>query len=179
MRKHRLPKLTAEQMTGEGAKTSMPLLNWEVFWKTTSRYPVCKFLSPDGTPGERWTGAVAENYAGGDGSEKNPYLIATGEQLAKAVQDNESTGKYYKIIEDIKLNDTSAADWKTTAKQWIWNSNIFRGNMNGDCHTVSGLYYNGTASKIGIFCYAKDANIKRIKLTDSYIYTTALPREQF
>ena len=44
--------------------------------------------------------------------------------------------------------------------------------MNGDCHTVSGLYYNGTASKIGIFCYAKDANIKRIKLTDSYIYTT-------
>ena len=165
-------KLTAEQMKGEEAKTNMPLLNWEVFWKTTSGYPVCRFLSPDGTPGERWTGAVAENYAGGDGSEKNPYLIATGEQLAKAVQDNESTGKYYKIIEDIKLNDTSAADWKTTAKQWIWNSNIFRGNMNGDCHTVSGLYYNGTASKIGIFCYAKDANIKRIKLTDSYIYTT-------
>lgn len=164
-------RVSADQMKGEAARTNMPSLNWEIYWKTTEGYPVCRFLSSDGTPGEVWTGAVAENYAGGDGSEENPYLIATGEQLIKMVQDNESAGKYYKLTHDIKLNDTSADDWKDSAKQWIWNSNVFKGNVDGDCHTVSGLYYNGDKSKIGLFCYTKDVQIKRIVLTDAYLYS--------
>lgn len=165
-------KLTQDQMKGEAARTNMPGLNWTIVWATTEGYPRCRFLDPNGTPGAVWTGLAAESYAGGDGSEKNPYLIATGEQLVKMVQDAESAGKFYKIIEDIRLNDTTAENWKDSATQWIWNNNIFQGNVNGDCHTVSGLYYNGTNSKVGLFCYAKNATIRRIVLTESSIYTT-------
>lgn len=41
-------------------------------------------------PSTVWNGTIASSFAGGDGTETNPYQIATGEQLAllgKYVQD--------------------------------------------------------------------------------------------
>ncbi len=56
-----------------------------------------------------WDGSVASGFAGGDGSEKNPYIIETAEQLALLAQ-NVNRGKtyqgnYFKLTCDLMLND--------------------------------------------------------------------------
>ena len=88
------------------------------------------------------------NYAGGSGTKSDPYQIATGEQLAKLVygilSDPSSTqGKYYVITQNIRLNDTSAANWTKQATPWFIASNeqyCFKGTLDGAGHVVSGIY---------------------------------------
>ncbi len=165
--------ITVDQMKGPAAEENMPNLNWLAVWEAVEDgFPVLNVGSYDGIPGEVWTGKIAADFAGGDGSEEDPYLISTGEQLALMVTDTTSAGKYYKITEDIKLNDTSAENWTENATQWIWSSNVFAGTVDGDCHTISGLYYNGTNSKVGLFSYVNNAALERIIISDAYLYST-------
>lgn len=53
-------------------------------------------------------GSVAETYAGGNGSEENPYQISNGAELAKLSQDvnNGMTFKdvFFELTDDIILN---------------------------------------------------------------------------
>ena len=55
-----------------------------------------------------WDGSVAETYAGGNGSEENPYQISNGAELAKLSQDvnNGMTFKdvFFELTDDIILN---------------------------------------------------------------------------
>ena len=164
--------VSAELMKGTSAKENMPSLNWKGAWKVTDGYPECRFDGDLGTPGEVWLGGIARAYSGGKGTKEDPYLVATGEQLARMVTDAFSADKFYKITHDIKLNDTTAENWKENATQWIWSSNKFSGTVDGGCHTISGLYYNGDQSKVGLFSYAANATIKRIFISDTYIYST-------
>ena len=69
-----------------------------------------------------WDGTVAESYAGGKGTEANPYLISNGQQLLKMMVDGKKTfdaktvGSYYQLTNDIYLNDISNFNsWATTA----------------------------------------------------------------
>ena len=55
-----------------------------------------------------WEGNIATGFAGGDGSEGNPYIIANADQLAYLGEvisnDNEAFGnKHYKLVSDINL----------------------------------------------------------------------------
>jgi len=165
------------QMKGTAARDNMPKLDWGGTWKvdTNGGYPLPVFPAPDGTVGEVWTGNTANSYAGGDGSEENPYLIATGEQLLKIAKSTDTEGKFYKIIADIKLNDTTATNWKDYARQWEWldSTYSFKGTLDGDGHTVSGLYYNGSKEKFGLFCYAANATIKRLIISNSSATSTS------
>lgn len=166
--------ITAAEMQGNTAREKMPLLDWGRTWKVDGNggYPLPVFPAPDGTAGEVWTGNTATKYAGGNGSEENPYLIATGEQLLRLTKDTETEGKFYKIIEDIKLNDTSDDNWKEYAREWVWHDNAFKGTLDGDGHTVSGLYFNGTTSKVGLFCYTNGATVKRLVISNSSVTTS-------
>ncbi len=104
---------------------------------------------------EVWDGTVATSFAGGDGSEENPFIIENGAQLAFAIQynvtDNGKYNKYFALKKDIYLNEIDKVDWATgkaeegyTPKPWIYkdckdgNSGWFYGNG----HTVYGLYIN-------------------------------------
>lgn len=161
----------ANKISGSEAMKNMPALSWGSLWKTTEGYPVCRF--GEILAGEDvWTGAVAETYESGAGTEADPYIIVNGEQLALMVLDKESEGKFYKLGSDIKLNDTSKADWTYYATQWIWTNNVFKGNLNGDMHTISGLYFESTKSKVGLICYAANATIKRLVLDNAYVHST-------
>jgi len=165
--------VSSDKMLGLNAKTNMPNLDWGRTWKVIeSGYPLPLFPNPNGVAGEVWTGNTAVKYNGGDGTKDNPYQIATAEQLLKMVLDTDSQGVYYKQVYDIKLNDTSASDWKDSARNWIWNNNIFKGNFDGAGHTISGLYYNGSKSKVALFCYAANATFQNILIKNSYISTT-------
>lgn len=104
-----------------------------------------------------FTAAMAEgpvlNLAG-EGTEENPYLIATADdlaQLGKALNHKvnyyDYFQKHYKLMADIELNDCTGYDqWDVNPPANVWtpmgNFHSFKGVFDGDGHTISGLYIN-------------------------------------
>ena len=57
-----------------------------------------------------WDGTVADSFAGGSGTEDDPYLISDGSELAymgKVLRENGSQykGAHFKLISNIILNE--------------------------------------------------------------------------
>ena len=119
---------------------------------------------------EIWDGTVAAEFAGGTGTETDPYLISNGKELALAITQsgiNESYyGSYYKITNDIYLNDIYAVNWFDgtvksgyTVNSWydyyrnadgtINSGEDFAGVIDGAGFTVYGLYYKHEYSTVG------------------------------
>ncbi|MBE6727841.1 MAG: hypothetical protein E7562_04245 [Ruminococcaceae bacterium] len=161
------------KMQGNGAAANMSKLDWGKYWRINSNgFPIPRFGDVVATTAGCWSGEIATEFAGGDGTKDNPYLIVNGEQLALMVIGDDTAGKYYKLIADIRLNDTSLANWKQTAKNWVWSNNIFEGNFNGDNHSITGFYFNTTMYKVGLFCYASNATVRNLIIDNSYIHST-------
>lgn len=171
-------------MKGEAAKANMPNLDWENVWDTTDSFPVFKNVNLDGVKGEIWDGKVATGYAGGSGTETDPYIIETARQLAYLIKHDvvdsagATNGKYYKLAADIYLNDVTDPDWtKNSPNSWyeVASSKRFAGNLDGDGYTVYGLYYSGTAS-FGLIpwvdMWSYDVTIKNLIISDAYISTS-------
>jgi len=80
-----------------------------------------------------WEDFASSSFASGDGSQASPFEISTPEQLARLISTaSESTGKYYRISQDI---DLSGKEWKS-----IGDENIaFRGYLDGGNHTIKNL----------------------------------------
>lgn len=177
--------LDKNSMIGPAAKQNMDF-SWDKVWyiekgKTPQLkvvpYGAEESLYYEGKKGQVWSGKISTGFAGGDGTQKNPYLIETPEQLARifAVQSSEFT--YYKVMADLKLNDTSKANWEETAKMWYAGQYYFRGVFDGNGHVVSGLYYrnenNNDNSWAGLFqAIGHSSTIKRIGVTQSKIINT-------
>jgi len=127
-----------------------------------------------------WDGTIAISFDGGDGTEANPYLIATGSQLAYLAQqvnnvNSFSNGKYFRMTSDIVLNDTSNwGNWSTVAPAHEWTAigdftRKFYGIFDGDGHTVSGIYINKTSNlNQGLFGFSY-GTIKNIGVINIYI----------
>ncbi len=167
--------ISADKMLGIAAKTNMPKLDWTI-WKANDKggYPVLSFMEATEIKKKIWSGYEASAFEGGTGTASDPYLIADGEQLAKMMKENK-TGKYYKLVDDIYLNDTSKANWKETAKVWVWSDTHFKGTFDGDGHTIDGLYLGngGSQPNIGLFSYVEDSVIKNIIFKNAYAVSTA------
>ena len=134
-----------------------------------------------------WDGTIADSYAGGTGTEADPYLIETPQQLARMVGYdvltnytadiiNGSTGKYYKLTADIYLNDVTASDWYTKSGLNEWytgTASRFCGNLDGGGHTIRGLHFASDAGYAALFpiidSYEADRYFKNIRIADSYI----------
>ena len=117
-----------------------------------------------------WDGTIASGFAGGDGTQGNPFQIETAAQLAhfaKTVNEGEAyLHKYIVLTADIDLAN----------KEWtpIGNySNPFKGNFNGDNHTVTGMQISGESDRVGLFgeCtkFNDNSAIKNITVKDSVI----------
>lgn len=176
--------LSSDNMIGESARTYMTGLDFTDIWAITEEYPmpVYKVKSFDGVQGEVWSGEIASGFAGGKGTEAEPYLIATGEQLALAITKNNWNGNlYYKMICDIYLNDTSDELWKARVgcNTWLHNTDMqgqsaFAGHFDGDGYVVFGMYYNYKAtpqdSYLGLFPrIGGSAEIKNVGVSQAYI----------
>ena len=168
--------LTAEQMKGDAAKTNMTAFDFEWVWQTVENgYPViCE------NPIFVWDGTKSSTFAGGTGTASDPYLIENAEQLAYVVSTDLTDGLYFKLIKDIRINDTTKADWKSTAKNWVWADVRFVGTFDGDGHTIDGLYYKGRQRVMGLFSYVGADNngtytttVKNFNMTNAYIESTA------
>lgn len=117
-----------------------------------------------------WDGTIASGFAGGDGTQGNPFQIETAAQLAHFAKTvNEGEAYLYKYI-------VLTADIDLANKEWtpIGNhSNPFKGNFNGDNHTVTGMQISGELDRVGLFgeCtkHNVDSAIKNITVKDSVI----------
>lgn len=129
---------------------------------------------------EIWDGTVAENFAGGDGTESNPYQIANGEQLAKLAQDvnsgNGYAGTYFVLTADIVLNNTDGwENWGETVPQNTWTpigsyEIQFTGILDGQGHSVSGIYVNSNEHYQGFVGYlGVNGIIQNIGVKESYV----------
>lgn len=125
----------------------------------------------EGETVDTWDGkTIAGGFAAGDGTQDKPLQIKTAAQLAyfaKTVNEGEAyLHKYIVLTADIDLAN----------KEWtpIGNySNPFKGNFNGDNHTVTGMQISGELDRVGLFgeCikFNVDSAIKNITVKDSVI----------
>ena len=121
-----------------------------------------------------WDGTVASSYAGGDGSEENPYQIATAEQLALlAYETNNETGgnAHYILTNDICLGGENI--WEPIGKPIDINDDYpcFTGTFNGNGHTISEMTITNS-SYAGLFGLTNGATIENINIYDSNVHGT-------
>ena len=141
----------------------------------------------DGYPtflAEGETYGVKDIFAGGDGSEGNPFLIATATQLRNMEylvnkKNKEYGASHYKLIADIVLNENTAnyTTWNTTAPANTWTpmgsdtTVSFKGVFDGGNYSISGIYTNATFS--GLFGVIGDgAIVKNVTVKESLLKTT-------
>lgn len=125
------------------------------------------------------------NFAGGHGTEESPYLIATAQQLRNI---NNGLDKHYKLMNDI---DISGVDWQPLGYVDGEYRN-FSGELDGDGHSIIGLYKRNTPAMVGVdaymglFAILDGAKVTHLKLENvdfcfgntyknpSYVYVGAL-----
>ena len=102
------------------------------------------------TTSTAWDGTtVATSFAGGTGTEGDPYQIATAEQLAYlAKQVNAGTDcseVFFKLTAEINLG---GKEWTPIGTGY---SNAFTGKFSGDGHKIKNLTINSESDYIGLF----------------------------
>lgn len=160
---------TVADMKGEAAKTNMLGFNFDNAWETVNGgYPVLRDNAQ-----LVWGGGYDLGFKG-QGTAESPYLVETPEQLAYIVSvKGVAYQKYYfKVVNDINIHDTTKADWKNNAFNWVWADVRFQGTVDGDGHTIDGLYFSGSQKRFGLFSYVGDTLIKNLKFSNAYIYDT-------
>ncbi|MDP4276773.1 MAG: chitobiase/beta-hexosaminidase C-terminal domain-containing protein [Bacteroidota bacterium] len=134
-----------------------------------------------------WDGSIAKSFAGGSGSEADPYLIATAAQLKRLsyytyYYENWTSGKFFKLVDDIVLNSyalgSATFGGTYTLNTWepIGNGDgsglyDFKGIFDGNGHTIHGLFHElSTAYYLGLFGATNGAIIKNVHVDDSYLH---------
>ena len=113
---------------------------------------LCFTLLPTAVMAEKsvdaWDGSVAESFAGGTGTEEDPYQIANGAQLAYLAQfvnsdsNNDCAGECFVLTADIDLANN---DWTPIGNSFADvlfdgpNYRLFAGNLDGKGHTISNI----------------------------------------
>ena len=127
-----------------------------------------------GTPEGSWADNAASAFAGGTGTEDDPYQIATAEQLAYlAVKANEGTlytlGDYYILTNNI---DLSAHQWVPIGRGTSQESKYFDGYFNGNGKTITGLYVDESTDGYlaGLFGLLT-GQVTDLTIEDAYVKT--------
>lgn len=105
------------------------------------------------------------NFAGGDGSLTNPFLIATSAHL---VNMEKNLSAHYKLVEDIDL--TTIFDWTPIGTTSTESS--FKGSLDGNGKTIkisrTKKFYAGI--NFGIFGIVEDASISNLNIDAKISY---------
>ena len=132
-----------------------------------------------------WDGSVAEGFAGGTGSESDPYLISSGAELAylaKTVNDGSAAGyagKYFRLTANIDLGgiewDPIGCYHRDETLKHLWHA--FCGFFDGDAYVVSNLRITALAKAhynyAGLFGYVhEDTEIRDLCVRDVEIDVT-------
>ena len=122
---------------------------------------------------DAWDGSVAESFAGGTGTEEDPYQIANGAQLAYLAQfvnsdsNNDCAGECFVLTADIDLN---GQQWEAIGKGGR-NSADFSGTFDGQYHKIINLYHHYTGddyTRNGLFGVVS-GTVKNLLIIDADI----------
>lgn len=124
---------------------------------------------------EVWDGSIADSFAGGSGTEDDPYLISNGSELAhmsQYINDGFNNGqyRYYQLTNDIDLNGNKNV-WMPIGA----NGRKFRGQFDGKGYSISNLYIDttiGVSNSVGLFGEAIKACIKNLNIINCNISAT-------
>lgn len=131
------------------------------------------------TPEGVWTDYADDSFAGGAGTEVDPYRIATAEQLAKlaqtvnsGLQGSSQRDVYFKLTSDI---DLSAHRWVPIGYGDV-SSTPFSGFFDGDGHKLTGMFVDESATKknAGLFGVItavsdKEASVKNLTIENAEV----------
>ena len=132
--------------------------------------------------GTEWSGSTATAFDSGQGTSSDPYLIRTVEQLALAVSDYDNYNRenmYFKLANDLFMNLHLLGEDeepRSGAKTWSAPRDEFRAILDGDGHTIYGLYVkddncnNNTGH--GLFPEL-EGSISHLAVVDSYVWASA------
>ena len=110
--------------------------------------------------------AFAQFSGSGSGTENDPYLILNPIQLNQMRNFLNQSEVYFKLMADIDLTEFIEDEYGS----WGWlpvgtSSNRFKGILDGNEKTVSGLFINrNETDNIGLFGYVDNATIKSLNL---------------
>jgi len=120
-------------------------------------------------PGE----IIVNRYGGGSGTEEDPYLIYTAEQLNMIGLGLCDCDKHYKLMADIDLSVYDGTSFNIIGRDDIYS---FVGVFDGQGHTISNFTYASTGTRhIGLFGYVggygegEDGTIKNLGLLNPRI----------
>ena len=135
-----------------------------------------QFLQDD--PAFSNTTISSNDFGGGNGSQSDPFLITNANQLKKLVDDvnkgNDYANTFFKLTTDIQV----------TADEWIPIGYIdplyyddydekfvlsFKGDFNGDDHTISGTLKSNKFIFFGFFGYIEDSRISNLTIEANII----------
>ena len=135
-------------------------------------------------PTGNWADYAVSSIAAGDGSEENPYIITTPEELAgvavafnSGIYPNPYSGKYFKLGNNL---DLSAHRWTPIGNgSQLESFHSFNGYFAGDGKTVTGLYVDESENKYtaGLFGNFTNGTISNLIVKDAYVKTEANTNE--
>ena len=109
-------------------------------------------------------------FSGGEGTEENPWLISTPQELASLSQytGEAGAGKYFSLSNDITFSEADFAaggDFYNEGKLWApigtSENDPFRGHLNGRNFTISGLKINRSGeANVGLFGVISGSTIR-------------------
>ncbi|MGO4546282.1 GLUG motif-containing protein [Paenibacillus sp. 2TAB23] len=109
---------------------------------------------------------AAGGFAGGSGSDIDPFLISTADQLNE-VRDH--LDSYFKLVNDIDLSDyDNGQSWEPIGTY----GDPFSGSLNGNNYTISNLFINTNTSNqhLGLFGYMLGSgSIKNVVLENAHV----------
>ena len=181
------PKVVSNIKGGNG---SLLPLDFETYWvPIKNEVPALKSFIAENDENivnlRAWYNGPAENR--GNGSEENPYVIQDEYELYALAQIVNTTsedfeGKYIELQDDLTFNTNTNFEEEGYEPVYTWTpigttTNTFKGKFNAtsdaEIHTIKGLYANGSDDAkstwyVSLFGVAADAEIKNLKVIDSY-----------
>lgn len=112
-------------------------------------------LTASAADGTTWDGSTAATtYAGGTGTETDPYIIKTAGQLIylrnQVNNDNNYDGEYFRLDADLDMASRSFGDSIGYINS-KYKSYYFNGHFDGNNHTISNLTINSTSGYTALF----------------------------
>lgn len=123
-----------------------------------------------------WNVKPAKSFFKGNGSSGDPYVISTVEEFAlMAAYSTDSTkrGRSYILETDIVINEGNAANWGTKPPKYKWislgdSSREASVYLDGNGHTISGLYVNSEEDYQGLFGKL-NGDVRNLNVVNSFI----------
>lgn len=116
-------------------------------------------------PGIEWDGTVADGFAGGTGTQADPYLISNGEELAylsaQVASGNAFAGKYVILTANLDMGNVAFTPIGSDDRR-------FAGSFDGAYHTIDNLLVSQTTDYAGLFgCLDTGAAVRRLTVRGS------------